>query len=177
MSVVEQELLTGSGSQSLMRQVPATAGISDIMTSSKSPAFGPERREISFEVSKSLAGQPWLRPILRRLLGFLDLGENWNGYGERPIHESALKRVVAVLDVVCPEGPVPDVVPTSDGGVQIEWSIGGHEIEIEVLPIGSAQIYLAEPSGSEREMAADASSTMVWGLLRNHVAQLRSATD
>lgn len=176
MRAVEQEMLTDSGQSSYLWRSPMRLGTSEVITSADVPVIGPERREISFEVSANLAKQNWFRPTLDRLLGFLSLGEDWNGYGERPIHESALKRAVAVLDAVCTDGLSPEVFPTSLGGVQIEWSVGGYEIEIEVPPAGPASILLAEPNGVEREMVADASSVKVWSLLKDHAALMRNAT-
>ena len=146
------------------------------MTPAAGPAPGPERREITLEVSASLRRQPWFHPTVGRLEGFLSLKEDWNGYGEQPIHESAVKRAVAVLDDVCPMGPEPWVVPTSDGGVQIEWAAGGFEIEVEVPPTGPAQILIVEPSGGEFEMLAHADSIDVWGRLRDRIAQMRCST-
>jgi len=65
----------------------------------------------------------------------------------------------------------------SDGGVQIEWASGSYEIEIEVPSIGAAKIFLADPSGSEQEIEADSSSTLVWGLLRDCIADMKSEAD
>ncbi|MXY78953.1 MAG: hypothetical protein F4Y94_04515 [Chloroflexi bacterium] len=123
-------------------------------------------------VSPTLADQPWFNPIRIQLNGFFALGANWNGYGELPIHESAVKRVVDVLDTICADGPAPQVVPMSDGGVQIEWMDGALEIEVEVPPFGPAQILIVEPSGEEIEMAASSSRSPAWGQLRDRIAQM-----
>ena len=96
-----------------------------------------------------LPGPSWFHPTLSQLAKFLSLGDDWDGYGAKATHESAVKRAVAVLNAVCPAGPEPWVVPTSDGGMQIEWASNGLEIEIEVLPAGPAQILIVEPSGQE----------------------------
>ena len=143
--------------------------------SSPAPAVGPERREVTLGGSASLFNQPWFHPTLGRLLGFLSLREDWNGYGEQPIHESAVKRAVAVLNDVCPMGPEPWVVPTSDGRVQIEWASGGFEIEVEIPPTGPAQILIVEPSGEETEMSAHTSGSPAWGQLWAQIAQMELA--
>ena len=126
-------------------------------------------------LSANLFRQPWFHPTLNRLLEFLTLEENWNGYGELPIHESAVKRAVDVLDSICSEGPAPSVVPTSQGGVQIEWAANGFEIEVEIPPSGPVALLMVEPSGQETELTAGARSS-AWGLLRDQIVRMQQAT-
>lgn len=140
------------------------------------PALAPERREITPKVSGTLRGQPWFHAALNRLAGFLALEEDWDGYGAQRIHESAVKRAVAVLDAVCPAGPKPWTVPTSEGGVQLEWAYNGYEIESEIPPAGAAQILIVEPSGEESEMSASSDSIETWDQLRNRIAEMGSST-
>ncbi len=195
MSVIGQGLLTEPDFRQSSRLMNTAIGLSETMTpaawyslgpaawyslgpaawSFPAPAVGSERREITLEASASLRRQPWFHPTVGRLEGFLSLREDWNGYGEQPIHESAVKRAVAVLNDVCDEGPAPCVVPMADGGVQIEWAAGGFEIEVEVPPAGPAQILIVEPSGEETEMSAHASGSPAWGRLRAQIAQMALA--
>ena len=172
MSVIERGLLTESDLLQSSWLMMAAAGVSQTLTPAADRTLGPERREITLAVSRTLRSQPWFHPTLSQLAKFLSLGEDWDGYGAKATHESAVKRAVAVLDAVCPEGPAPWVVPTSDGGVQIEWASCGLEIEIEVLPTGPVQILLVEPSGEESEMPAFSDSTAIWELLRDRIAEM-----
>lgn len=150
--------------------------MSETLTPATDPTLGPERREITLRVSGVLYGQPWFHPTLSQLESFLSLREDWDGYGAQPIHESAVKRAVAVLNAVCPAGPEPWTVPTSDGGVQIEWAHEGLEVEIEILPTGPAQILIVEPSGEESEMSAFSDSTEIWEMLRDRIAEMGRST-
>ena len=81
-----------------------------------------------------------------------------------------------MLNAVCPAGPEPWTVPTTDGGVQIEWAHNGFEIEIEILPTGPAQILIVEPSGEESEMPAFSDSIETWELLRGRIAEIGRST-
>ena len=168
--LTESELLWPSWSRT------AAAGASETLTPATDPTLGSERREITLTVSRTLNSQPWFHPTLSQLASFLSLGNDWDGYGARPIHESAVKRAVAVLNTVCPTGPEPWTVPTTDGGVQIEWALGGFEIEIEILPTGPAQILIVEPSGEESEMSAFSDSIKTWELLRDRIAEMGRGT-
>ena len=125
-------------------------------------------REDRFELTAStnLRNQSWFLPMRNQLQRFLALEENWNGYGERPIHEEAIKRTIDVLNAIVSETtPKPDIVPTSKGGIQIEWVSKDYEVEVEVFPTEPAQIIIVEPSGQEHECQADSTSEM-WGTLR-----------
>jgi len=172
MSAVEQDLLSESTPLQRSWVASARAGVSETMTPAAGTVLGPERREITLQVSAALFRQPWFRPTLDRMLGFLSLGEDWNGYGERPIHESAVKRAVDALNEICPDGPSPCVVPTPDGGVQIEWMTGGFEIEVEIPPSGPALVLIVDPSGQEIETTANARSG-TWELLRDYLSRMQ----
>ena len=176
MSVIEQGLLTESDLLWPSWSRMAVAGLSQTLTPAADPTLGPERREITLTVSRTLRRQPWFHPTLDQLAKFLSLGDDWDGYGAQATHESAVKRAVAVLDAVCPEGPEPWVVPTSDGGVQLEWASSGLEIEIEILPTGPAQILIVEPSGEESEMPAFSGSTEIWEQLHDRIAEMGPST-
>ena len=59
-------------------------------------------------------------------------GDWGNGYGKAPNHE-ALDWLDAKFAEEYPDGlPRPYIYPTPEGGVQMEWSIGSYEAEIEV---------------------------------------------
>ena len=176
MSVINPGLLTESDLVWPSWSRMAAAGASETLTPATDPTLGPERREITLTVSGTLHSQPWFRPTLSQLASFLSLGNDWDGYGAQPIHESAVKRAVAVLNAVCPAGPEPWTVPTTEGGVQIEWALGGFEIEIEILPGGPAQILIVEPSGKESEMPAFSHSIETWELLRERIAEMGRST-
>ncbi len=132
--------------------------------------MGPKRRATSLQLSQAVETQEWLRPAFERMLEFLSLEENWNGYGERPVQEDAVERAVNVLNKICPNGPSPVVVPTAEGGLQLEWSSGGLEIEVEIPPSGPALIFILEPSGQETETTATAQSE-TWKLLKQKLAR------
>ena len=104
---------------------------------------------------------------LIRLSKFRELRPNWNSYGAVPVTEDAItaaKDLFASLQSIfqgltgccwddqrcCALAPVA-TVPLDDGGVGIEWSLPGMEIEISIGP-GRKMEYLAvEGSGESRK--------------------------
>ncbi len=150
--------------------------MSEFPTPTSVPLFGLEKHKISAEVSATLTKQSWFNSILKRLSELLSLGENWNGYGEKPIQENAVKKAIAVLDTVYQKGPVPEVVPTPDGGVQLEWEKNGYEIEIEIPSVGPALILVVNSSGQDEEITSGENSE-VWGYVRDLLKEIRGRVD
>ncbi len=76
----------------------------------------------------------WLEPTGRACAELLWLKRDWDSYGARPIEP---RNVVAMLEflvrVMANDTPAPSVVPTSRGSVQVEWHMGGVDVEIEAV--------------------------------------------
>lgn len=89
------------------------------------------------------------------LFQLIELDENWNSYGAVPVNwECIVTAVEIVLQFFNDSTPSPSVVPTSAGGVQLEWHRGGADLEIEVPRKGELSIYFEDENG-EREFSVD----------------------
>jgi len=74
-----------------------------------------------------------------------NLPDNWDGYGSPPPPQRVVNISIKLLEAIpFDDLPVPHVVPVSGGGIQIEWSIGQRELELEILPDGSVEFLKAE---------------------------------
>jgi len=81
----------------------------------------------------------WMQPTREALSELLDLKADWNSYGALPIQPEAVRHAMELLCLVMrPDAPAPQVVPTSCGGVQLEWHTGGFDIEVSIRPSGEA---------------------------------------
>ena len=90
--------------------------------------------ELSVEVYGSAEQPPvWLQPTVQGSADLLALPRGWDSYDAPKIKfaavRSALDLLVAILK---PESPGPSVVPTVQGGVQLEWHIQGIDLEIRL---------------------------------------------
>lgn len=84
----------------------------------------------------------WLYPLLKQLQELLQLGRNWDSYGGCPIEPKAVEVALRIAgDVLSAEASPPTVVPTSQGGVQLEWHANGIDLEIAVSPSGAVNAY------------------------------------
>lgn len=131
----------------------------------KSPALG---LRITSDSTIEATNPPWLRTIEKKVNILLNLSENWDGYGaQRIIHEC----VIAAFSLVLPpnathETPEPQFVPTSQGGIQVEWHLGGIDLELVFDPSASAHYYYAELNGIEIEGEVGDDPSLVRSLIR-----------
>ncbi|HVT12810.1 MAG TPA: hypothetical protein VHE55_11130 [Fimbriimonadaceae bacterium] len=108
----------------------------------------------------------WARKLLRRVESFLELQRDWDGYGAAPIDPILAAHALQVLaDFASNDCPEPSVVPTTSGGVQVEWHVYGIDFEFEILP----DCYLALYGNDRRtgrefepESTADRASVKSW---------------
>lgn len=77
---------------------------------------------------------PWLRPAAERLRDLSALPPAWDSYGAPPIDPSCIGAVLPLLSMIMrTDTPVPSLVPTSRGSIQVEWHTRGIDLEVEFL--------------------------------------------
>jgi hypothetical protein len=103
-----------------------------------------------------------LQPALERLAEFQGLGDDWDSYGAAPISPDAidLARELAAEIIsshalsIRPAGYSFDVIPTPDGGVQLEWGVGTTHLEIAIGPDGALSYLHVVTTGDQRLSAS-----------------------
>ena len=75
-----------------------------------------------------------------------------------PIPRSIQLKLVAnmltiLIEVLDSQTPPPSVVPTWEGGLQVEWHRNGVDLEIEVSPSGNIEYFFASPDEEREGMA------------------------
>ena len=79
----------------------------------------------------------WFDAVARKCFSFVELENNWDSYGGRPVHESVAQAAADLLSRLArPFTAEPTVVPTSGGGIQIEWRTSKVDLEIEFASAG-----------------------------------------
>jgi hypothetical protein len=75
----------------------------------------------------------WQIEAIRKLFQLLALPRDWDSYGSPSPSEVAVTAAVRlILGIDLDYFVSPRVVPVSGGGVQLEWSVGSREVEIEI---------------------------------------------
>ena len=96
--------------------------------------------------------EPWQISALRNLLRVAALPHNWDSYGSPPPKRNAIEAsIILLVNAAISDLPAPDVIPVSGGGIQFEWGVGRRELELKILPSGSAGYLEAEDGEPVRE--------------------------
>lgn len=78
------------------------------------------------------------------------LRSGWDSYGAQPLDPRAVRRCITLLSsLLRDEAPDPAVVPTRDGGIQIEWHHRGIDLEVNVPPVGQISYLFADAETDE----------------------------
>lgn len=84
----------------------------------------------------------WVEPTLHALGKLLALPANWDSYGA---HRVDLKSAALAGQTLClvmrGDTIPPTIVPTSEGGVQLEWHTHSIDLEIDTPPTGPSYVY------------------------------------
>lgn len=95
----------------------------------------------------------WLYPVLNIFQQLGQLHVNWDTYGGRRIDPEAVVEALQFLGQLFPgDGPVPVIVPTSSGGVQLEWYGDDFDLEVEFAARGGASVFIVNhATGGQQE--------------------------
>lgn len=101
----------------------------------------------------------WRERTVLGLAKILGLSAGWDSYGAPRIQTRAVNLALHLLESAArDDAPAPIVVPTSDGGVQLEWHAWGLDVELEVPPQETPQLLFRDRRSAqewEREVGAD----------------------
>ncbi len=109
------------------------------------------KRHLTIDVG---GAERWQRPALvqyveAELNALLELSDGWDGRRAHAVTIPAIQATVHVLAVVTNETSAPpQLFPLPDGGIQVEWHVGGNSIEIEIDAEGEPHV-LAQTSDGE----------------------------
>lgn len=88
-----------------------------------------------------------MREPLQRIEALVALGAGWDTYGSQPIRPAVALHAVRLLAAILSDDvPTPSIVPTSTGGLQLEWHQRGADLELEVSPDKSVIVFLQMPT-------------------------------
>ncbi len=97
-----------------------------------------------------------LQSVNDRLTHLLDLPANWDSYGAVPIRIDVAKQVArAIRDFMSLGVPAPQIVPTADGGLQLEWHQPDRYLEVHFATPTDLTYYL-RAKDHEEEGSGDA---------------------
>jgi len=79
-------------------------------------------------------GASWYEPTMQAALKLTQLPEGWDRAKAPRIEPTMVVAAMSLLTSVMRDNtPVPSVVPTTRGGIQLEWHTRGIDLEVEFL--------------------------------------------
>jgi hypothetical protein len=101
-----------------------------------------------------------LVPFGEALQELVGLEVNWDSYGALPPSRQALEHAWRMTNVLAENGvPVPQVFPTRQGGIQLEWHLPSVALEWEIDPEARSGVFIFDDHESgeriDGEMPAD----------------------
>ena len=85
------------------------------------------------------ANPAWMDATLQQLEKISALERDWDSYGAPVIALSRISQAYNVVQSVMHDcAPPPELVPTSDGSIQIEWH--AHGMDLEILLVSDADL-------------------------------------
>lgn len=131
------------------QSLPATR----ITMEALSPFVVPFGDEGSFRFDQ--APDEWFMPLLSQICDLGLLPPNWNTYGAQPIDpDTAAFAVTLLLNLLSADDPFPSIVPTSRGGILLEWHEGGVDLEVDIRSPSSVHVSFEDGDDEEERERA-----------------------
>ncbi|MBP6010786.1 MAG: hypothetical protein KBA31_01050 [Alphaproteobacteria bacterium] len=90
--------------------------------------------DIASTQALTLASVEWQIAVHQRLGHLMRLERGWDGYGGLPVKREVLQFALRILAAVMDDTAVsPQIVPISDGSLQLEWHKRDVHLEVHVL--------------------------------------------
>lgn len=104
-------------------------------------AGGEQTSEIMVAIPRP-STSTWFRDAVEEALNLTRLPNNWDSYGGRSPSLRVAVATAELLGLLAQEDiPRPQIVPTSDGGIQLEWHRQGADLEIVIVSAVRARVW------------------------------------
>lgn len=122
---------------------------------------------------------PWVEQLRPKIDQLASLEYGWDGYAGEPVSFTCALFAVRMMDQIClSQVPAPSLVPGSDGTLQLEWHLGGYDIELDILDTNRVVATRFDLHTDEEvvvELAND--FRIVYGWMRDLAKRLDHARD
>jgi hypothetical protein len=87
----------------------------------------------------------WQVEVLQSLIKYSCMEQGWDGYSAPPISRDVSFFALEILNhVMRPRTPIPQVVPSSMGGIQLEWHQKGVDLEIHIIAPYQCEVWFQD---------------------------------
>lgn len=76
--------------------------------------------------------------VVEKLQLLCELSDNWDSHQAKPIeYKAAVNAIRLFCEVMYDQTPIPAIVPTVRGNIQLEWHKHGIDLEVEISECGN----------------------------------------
>ncbi|MEW8385340.1 MAG: hypothetical protein AB2704_26065 [Candidatus Thiodiazotropha taylori] len=108
----------------------------------------------------------WSQKVSDRLAELTSLPIGWDGYNGQPVSFPCAYFTANMLERLCQDGvPAPNLVPGSDGSLQVEWHRNMFDVELDVLDaqmVVATRVDLTTDEEEVLEIQNDFSNIVHW---------------
>jgi hypothetical protein len=150
--------------------------MSQLLTSVPSGPFieqGTSARSASFDIiltpdgAISATSPAWVVAFARKVEQILKLQDGWDGEGSKaPNLNSVIEALEFLFSALSHDTLAPQVVPTSDGGLQLEWHAKGIDLEVTFSPDRRASFLVSTPQSPDIEGSVNEHATFMSSILK-----------
>ena len=120
----------------------------------------------------TLSSPRWEKVLLREVERLTELKQGWDSYGAPPIRwDAGLFALIILHNTMLPGTPLPQIVPTSVGGIQLEWHERGVDLELHVTGPYECELWYEDHRAPGSEPLC-AEVTNDFSLVQNLIADL-----
>jgi hypothetical protein len=102
-------------------------------------------RQMPLQGIEWTSSDAWFERVRDSVYELLSLNENWDSYGAAPIRQEFVASASSLLhSIMDQDTPLPAIVPTTPGGVQVEWHRDGIDLEIEIESTSRINVYFED---------------------------------
>ena len=140
---------------------------SPVSTRSRQPSLSIDMTEAGLCVQTTSTSPVWTEWLFERLDHLLSLQPGWDSYRAEAIAFDAAVALIRLVADYCDNRTLrPSVVPTTQGGLQIEWHTPLCELEIEFDNVGGCGLLAGAADGEPIEAEAPTSIELAKWLAR-----------
>lgn len=111
---------------------------------------------VSFKTTSEIGSTKWLNQTIAEIVRLMWLPGDWSSDNPRQIEPKSIEKILAVLlTILDSDSTPPAVVPTTRGGVQVEWHQNGIDLEIEAFNSSKLEYYFSDSKGEKEGTIED----------------------
>lgn len=120
----------------------------------------------------------WSEPVAERLAELMQLPVGWDGQRGRPVSRENASFALGILSAVMDQSmPMPSLVPTSSGSIQIEWHTLKGDVELRIHRPNSVNAWFSSVEDDEEPEVVLSSNFKIVSAWLNEIKESNVAAE